>query len=518
MINSLEKMPEASNNTISTIEPIDTSGNYASVKERDDIRNAAEKYSRYQIHTEESIDLQPLPNRFVVKVGKYGLTKLLLKEFFTYFGKWDVVFSRPCVYGVFSGPIGGFAPRPHLCVGCLRCTIQHPDFVKILHNPKLNKVGDSYLDAKKMHTIHQESSTGTVPVKGQGFRGKFGGKGWDGMWTDMSEIVRPTRDGIHGRESISTITDLGSKPMNLNFKDGKNIAKSTRITSIELPVLFDLPPIANLSDELLLTLVKSAKTLGTIAILPYGEIREQGLQLEFPENIAPLLNQTEFSLLIRGGWTPRMIVIDSYNKELLDSLRVSFPSTTISLRVNMNDRKWIDKMVKGAHDGIDNIHLLANYHGKGVDAEGAEVFVLDLLISAHKKLVSEGIRDKLTLIGSGGIIQAEHVPKAIICGLDAIALDTPLMIGMQAIMDGPCISQENSKFKLPKKFNTHWGSQRVVNLMASWRDQLLEIMGAMGLREVRRLRGELGRAMFQNNLEIEAFSDIEGFIPKEVIR
>ena len=24
------------------------------------------------------------------------------------------------------------------------------------------------------------------------------------MWTDMSEIVRPTRDGIHGREYIST--------------------------------------------------------------------------------------------------------------------------------------------------------------------------------------------------------------------------------------------------------------------------------------------------------------------------
>jgi hypothetical protein len=36
-------------------------------------------------------------------------------------------------------------------------------------------------------------------------------------------------------------------------------------------------------------------------------------------------------------------------------------------------------------------------------------------------------------------------------------------------------------------------------------------MGAMGLREVRRLRGEIGRAMFQKDLEREAFAGIEGY-------
>ncbi len=32
----------------------------------------------------------------------------------------------------------------------------------------------------------------------------------------------------------------------------------------------------------------------------------------------------------------------------------------------------------------------------------------------------------------------------------------------------------------------------------------------MGLREVRRLRGELGRLIFQRDLEREAFGSIEG--------
>jgi len=53
--------------------------------------------------------------------------------------------------------------------------------------------------------------------------------------------------------------------------------------------------------------------------------------------------------------------------------------------------------------------------------------------------------------------------------------------------------------------------QRVKNLLGSWRDQLLEVLGAMGLREVRRLRGEMGRAMFQRDLEEEAFAEIEGY-------
>ena len=48
-----------------------------------------------------------------------------------------------------------------------------------------------------------------------------------------------------------------------------------------------------------------------------------------------------------------------------------------------------------------------------------------------------------------------------------------------------------------------WGSARIRNLMAGWHNQLLEIMGAMGMREVRRLRGEMGRAMFFEDLEKE---------------
>ncbi len=48
-----------------------------------------------------------------------------------------------------------------------------------------------------------------------------------------------------------------------------------------------------------------------------------------------------------------------------------------------------------------------------------------------------------------------------------------------------------------------WGAKRIGNLFSGWHNQLLEILGAMGMREVRRLRGEMGRAMFYEDLEKE---------------
>ena len=100
--------------------------------------------------------------------------------------------------------------------------------------------------------------------------------------------------------------------------------------------------------------------------------------------------------------------------------------------------------------------------------------------------------------------------KSIICGLDAVALDTALLAGLQARFEGECRDRMTAVVRLPR-FDPAWAAQRLLNLAAAWRDQMLEILGAMGLREVRRLRGELGRAMFQTELEREAFAGIPGF-------
>ena len=57
---------------------------------------------------------QKVADPISVKVGKIGLARWLVTEILEHgLGKRrEVVLSRPCMYGVFSGPVGGFSPRP----------------------------------------------------------------------------------------------------------------------------------------------------------------------------------------------------------------------------------------------------------------------------------------------------------------------------------------------------------------------------------------------------------------------
>jgi hypothetical protein len=459
-------------------------------------------YQRYHLRTSLAPEIAPFPNRTQVKVKRPGLVAHLVKELIRYGQNPGVALSRPCVYGVFSGPVGGFAPRHDSCVGCLRCTIEYPEMVQVYPNPEHQHLGDSYFTPEHVDTICYEARTGRIPVKGAGYRGPFGGEGWNGMWTDMSEIVRPTRDGIHGREFISTAADIGQKPPFLAFHEqGAAPGESVRTFSLPIPVLFDVPPASVMSPKFIQVLLTAAQEAETLLVLPVRILKRFGIQ---GPQIVPIVGHEDADALPELRFVPRMIELDGWNEALLREIRLRFAESTVCLRHALLST---EELLQHYQSGIRVFHLVANYHGRGRDGR----FVLDVIREAHRAFVEAGCRDAVTLLGSGGIIAAEHLPKAIICGLDAIALDTPVLVALQAEFLGECPDRERSCFRLPRRLTVNWGVQRVENLLASWRDQLLEVLGAMGLREVRRLRGEVGRAMFQNDLEREAFSGIEGY-------
>jgi hypothetical protein len=400
------------------------------------------------------------------------------------------------MYGVFSGPIGGFAPRPQHCVGCLRCTVQYPDMVTVQPNPERLKLGDSFFTPDMVDTAIYEASTGRVPVRGAGYGGGFGGQDWDGMWTDMSEIVRPTRDGIHGREFISTAVDIGAKPLLLQFDENHRLTSgSMNNLRLPTPYLLDLP----LEDsKIAVPLQAAAAELASRLILPLEQALRSGLN---GTALAPILDPAESKRLAGLDPAPDMLELTRWDRAVAASLRQERPGIVIGLRVPFDEVE----ATEAVESGVDFLHLTADYHGRTERG-----FVLDAIRSVHGSLVADGLRERITLIGSGGIAAAEHVPKAIICGLDAVALDTPLLIALQAEFKGEYTHPDRSSLKL-MDFKPDWGRQRVVNLVGSWRDQMLEILGAMGLREVRRLRGEMGRAMFQADLEREAFAGVQGY-------
>lgn len=471
-------------------------------------------YQRYKIVTKPAPPRKKLPPPFDPRVSKIGLARILMKETLTYGSRLrekeyrQALVSRPCIYGTFSGPFGGFHPIKEKCTGCMRCVQEYPGVCTVDRNPEFYRFADSYwasegaatTSGSPVATVLYEAETGKIPIKGMGYKGPFSGPGWDSIWTDMSEIVRPTRDGVYGREFISTLVDVGSKRKSVQFNgQEENFSKTIEVS---LPIIFDhLPPNLN-SKNILESIAGASLRTGTIYIATPAQVNQ--FDATASNQLAPLLSRDE------AAETPvmrdaRLIELESYNASMVEKIR-SFNSTapiSVRLPLTVNSATTAADMVR---NGVDIIHLVANYHGQSWDKDEPS-HVKDMIRKVHTTLVTESLRDDVTLVASGGITRAEHVPKAIICGADLVAIDTTVLVALQSRFLGECISAESGRIS-PEKFDVKWGEQRLVNVLSSWHDQLIEILSAMGIRDVRRLRGDTGRAMFNEDLEKEAFGDI----------
>ncbi|MGA3031529.1 MAG: glutamate synthase-related protein [Candidatus Limnocylindrales bacterium] len=460
-------------------------------------------YRRYWIPTQLTPEVVRLPPRFRVRVKRHRLAMLAVQEVLAARGDLRVALSRPCVYGVFGRPVGGMAPIEDDCVGCLRCTIEYPGVVQITRNDERHTAGPAGVSVDEIDTILYEARTGRVPVRGAGFRGPFGGTGWDGIWLDMSEIVRPTRDGIHGREYISTVVDLGDRPAFLRLDEaGLPVPPLPRGRQIQVPFILGAAPSRGAATTerrstavVQSALVETARRIDSLALVPLDAV----IAHEFAaSHVLPLVSPDKLDGLDRLASQPAMIELERWDAKQCRGIIRRLPETVVSVRVPLGS-----DVLALIGEGIRVFHLVARPMTASDRAS-----LPDLIQRTHQQLVEAGIRDEVTLIGSGGIEIAEHVPKALACGLDAVVLDNPLWVALQArfALDR---AGADPHVTFPS-CGSDWAVQRLLNLAAAWRDQLLEILGAMGLREVRRLRGELGRCLFQSDLEREAFGGIDG--------
>jgi hypothetical protein len=351
-------------------------------------------------------------------------------------------------------------------------------------------------------TVCYEAATGKIPIKGMGYRGGFADEGWDSMWTDMSEIVRPTRDGVYGREFISTVADIGRKPRFLDFDKQRSRQGPTAI-QIPVPMIFDYLPKNLCGSSILRSVARAAMRLGTLCIASPDQMRS--LQRGLCERIVPLISASDLSKHVEMIAEAPAVELTEYDSRLVQRVRELNPGAPVSVRLPLDEDAGVHA-TKLARDGVDIIHAYADYHGRGWDPENSR-FVKDLIRLVHGTLVREAVRDEVTLVVSGGMTLAEHVPKAIACGADLVGLDTTILVVLQARFEGECASGDNGRIRR-ESFDERWGEQRLVNLVGAWHDQLIEILSAMGMRDVRRLRGDVGRAMFREDLEREAFGDI----------
>ena len=394
------------------------------------------------------------------------------------------------------------------CMNCLRCVQGCPK--ELIHkslNPEYHSMGDAHWSPDIISSLWNQAETGKIPVSGAGYPGPFSGPGFDSMWTDMSEIVRPTRDGIHGREYISTTVDLGGIPAHLEFgENGDLLGDPSPLITLPLPIILKVPPFGTIGEQTVRGWAIAARHLETLIALPQTMV-DDGLD-EFSQVLIPMVSSEtpEVDIMPKDV---RLVEIPWENKWHHKARRVEqvFPTMPISVRVPM-ENNLEERVISLVEEGVSIIHLEGDSNARFLDDHARHLN--DGIRAVHLKLVEESARDRVTLLASGGIAMAEHVAKSIICGADAVFVDFPILIALECRMCRRCTEGLPCPAEIGSA-SPSWVATRVVNLIGAWHNQLLEVMGAMGMRDARRLRGEAGRAMFFQDLDRSPFGSLGEF-------
>jgi hypothetical protein len=331
------------------------------------------------------------------------------------------------------------------------------------------------------------------------------------MWTDMSEIVRPTRDGIHGREYISTAVDIGRKPPFLTFECERLAGKHPPLVSIPMPLMIDMGSPQHTLPELGPILRETARRTGLISIAsprdwPFSEDDRDALLPYAAFRLDP-----EVPPLPKGVLDKTQLVEIPDNPDVLyriRKLKSAYPEIVVSVRIALDSNGCKRAIELADFQEVEAIHLAADLNGNEIGVQNPR-FIKDMIREIHTSLVEKGIRDEITLIAGGGIALAEHMAKVIICGADLVTINLPLLIALECQLCDHCRPGMLCPAKL-ERIDFEYGVGRMTNLIAAWHDQLIEVMGAMGMREARRLRGDVGRAMFFEQLEEETFGKLFG--------
>lgn len=187
------------------------------------------------------------------------------------------------------------------------------------------------------------------------------------------------------------------------------------------------------------------------------------------------------------------------HRKHVDWMRTTNPRALISVKVSTPTD--VDMVAVGSYfAGAHIVHLDGAYGGTGAAPEIAKKNIampIEFAIpKVHHYLESEGVRDQVTLMASGGLRSAHDIAKAIALGADGCILGTAELVAIGCTRCSNCERGRGCPFGLTttdpllsQLMPADWGAERISNLYAAYAMQLKEILRKLGLESIRELRG-----------------------------
>ena len=468
--------------------------------------------------------------------------------------------ARECSFGAIeAGEDRTLIFHHEKCTDCQRCVSCCPaGAIFITEDGNRFRHGSVFTD-DDIREILLQAETGGVLLSSMGASGKDIPIYFDRLLLNASQVTNPSIDPL--REPMETAVFLGRRPEGIQRdSEGRIVDNLPPHLELRTPIMFSAMSYGAISLNVHKALAAAAEELGT-----YWNTGEGGLH----ESLYPFKGSTIVQVAsgrfgvhetylntaaaieikigqgakpgIGGHLTGKKIIGDvSKTRMVPEGLDAISPAPHHDIYSIEDLAQLVMSIKEATHHEKPVIVKVAAVHNiapiaSGIARSGADIISIDgyrggtgaapkrirdnvgipielAIASVDQRLRKERIRDRVSVIASGGIRNSADAVKAIALGADAVSIGTAALCALGCHVCASCHTGRcawglaTQDPQLTGRLDPEKGAARLINLVNAWTREIKEIMGGMGINSIEALRGNRmalrGAGLNEKELEI----------------